>query len=138
MNITVFSRGSGAHRALTRSELERRLAAAEKQAAQLNAENDELVCQVQLAKTSIYGLVNELQAQAGMAARQQNTIDRQAADIARLRQAVISARPRITVAPAVLDRPYGAAVPVSYPALVGRSTATEESPELPLDLRRVA
>jgi hypothetical protein len=52
------------------------------------------------------------------------------AEQARLRQAVINARPRITETVQRLDRPYVSHVQIPYPVPVGRSTANEETQQL--------
>lgn len=55
---------------------------------------------------------------------------REAAEQARLRQAVINARPRITETVQRLDRPYVSHVQIPYPVPVGRSTANDETQQL--------
>jgi hypothetical protein len=50
----------------------------------------------------------------------------------RLRQAVINARPRISVAVQRLDRPYVSHVQIPYPIPVGQWTANDETQQLPV------
>lgn len=50
----------------------------------------------------------------------------------RLRRAVINARPKIGVAYQQLDRAYVSHVQIPYPVPVGRSTANDETQQLPV------
>ena len=121
MNVPFITRGTGKRRALTQTEANARIAELEQQLATVTAENNQLLYAVGRAAITAKRLDDA-----------NKRIIRQAADIARLRQTVINTRPRITVAPAALDRPYVAAVPVPYPVPVGRSTANEQTQPLPL------
>lgn len=122
MNIrNPFARGSGSRRVLTLTEANGRIRDLEKRVDELAAENDELLCAVGR------GTIDR----AKLAGANRRII-RQAADIARLRQAVINARPRITVVDSPLDRPYVAGVPIPYPVPVGRCTANDETQQLPI------
>jgi hypothetical protein len=62
----------------------------------------------------------------------QRKVWRDAANLERLRQAVINARPRITYTVQALDRPYVSHVQVPYPVPVGSSSANETTQELPI------
>jgi hypothetical protein len=57
---------------------------------------------------------------------------RAGAEHQRLRQAVINARPKITVAYQQPDRPYVSDVVLPYAVPVGRSTASDETQQLPV------
>lgn len=121
MSLNVpFTRGKGSHRALTLTEANDRIRDLEEQLQKVTAENDRLLCAVGRGAITAEKLD-----------KANRRIIRQAADLARLRQAVINARPRITKVPA-LARPYVAAVPIPYPVPVGRSTANEETQQLPI------
>lgn len=64
--------------------------------------------------------------------RLQRRVIADAANLARLRQAVIQARPRYTVAVQQLDRAYVSHVQLPYRVPVGQSTANDETQQLPL------
>jgi hypothetical protein len=60
------------------------------------------------------------------------TTIRAKAEQERLRRAVINARPRIGVAYQQLDRAYVSHVQIPYPVPVGKSTANDETQQLPI------
>ncbi|MER5461612.1 hypothetical protein ABT010_13180 [Streptomyces sp. NPDC002668] len=71
-------------------------------------------------------------AAVGEVKRLQQKVWRDAADKQRLRQAVINARPLITEVVQRLDRPFVSHVQLPYPVPVGRSTANDETQQLPI------
>jgi len=60
------------------------------------------------------------------------TVIRAKAEQERLRRAVVNARPKIGVAYQRLDRAYVSEVQLPYPVPVGRSTANDETQQLPV------
>jgi len=143
MSITVTARGKHTAAYL---ELEARVAQLEADNQALIAANEDLVCD--LTRSVIRGCQDEMRIAVAeeenrrLKARVRELGDkviRAGAEKQRLRQAVINARPRITVAVQQLDRPYVSHVQIPYPVPVGRSTANDETQQLPiLDLPQPA
>lgn len=139
MSIIITTRG-GKHTAAHRIvDLEARLAQAEADNRALIASNEELVCD--LTQTIVRSCNDELriaaveEENARLKARVKELGDkviRAGAEHARLRQAVINARPKIDVAVQRLDRPYASYVQIPYPVPVGKSTANDETQLIPL------
>ncbi|MFJ4925368.1 hypothetical protein [Streptomyces sp. NPDC088736] len=139
MSIIISTRG-GRHTTAHRiAELEARNAELEAENAALVGANEDLVCE--LTRVIVRSCNDELRIAAAeeengrLKARVKalgDKVIRAGAEHARLRQAVINARPRISVAVQQLDRPYVSHVQVPYPVPVGRSTANDETQLLPL------
>lgn len=151
---TVIARQSGGRHAASRrredrriADLEARLKQSEAARAQaeadnthLTAENEQLVCD--LTQAIIRASQDEMRIAVAEAENRQlkvrvrelgDKVIRAAAEHARLRQAVINARPRITVAPTDLVRPYSPVVELPYvsPAPY-RDTSTDDTQHLPI------
>lgn len=133
---TAPGRHSAAHRI---AALEARLAQVEADNQALIAANEDLVGA--LARSIVHGCQDEMRIAVAeeengrLKARVKELGDkviRAGAEHARLRQAVINARPRITEAVQRLDRPYVSHVQIPYPVPVGRSTANDETQRLPV------
>lgn len=145
MSIIITTRG-GKHTAAHRiADLEARLARSEAEKQVLLGAKEDLVCE--LTRTIVRSCNDELRIAAAeeenarLKARVKELGDkviRAGAEHARLRQAVINARPKIDVAVQRLDRPYASYVQIPYPVPVGKSTANDETQLIPLvDLPQV-
>lgn len=131
---------AGRHRAADKvAELEAELAEARAAIVVLQASNEQLAHD--LTRTVIRASQDAMwRAQSDeengrLKARVRELADkviRGGAEQARLRQAVINARPKIGVAVQALDRPYVSHVQVPYPVPVGKSTANDETQKLPV------
>ena len=137
MTMTLAARGK--HRADDRiAELEARIRVLEADNQALLEANEDLVCE--LARTIISASEHSMNAAV---AEEENgrlkvrvrelgdKVIRAGAEHQRLRQAVINARPKITVAYQQPDRPYVSDVVLPYAVPVGRSTANDETQQLP-------
>ena len=107
---------------------------------QLTAANEDLVCElsrsiIRECQTSMRVAALEAENRALKARVKElgNKVIRGAAEQARLRQAVVNARPRIRVAPTDLVRPYSPVVQLPYvsPAPY-RDTSNDATQELPI------
>lgn len=134
MSLTLLPRGTGSRRADDRiAELEARIR-------ELETTNEKLSCD--LARTIVRASQDAMwRAQADeengrLKKRVRELGDkviRGAAEHARLRQAVINARPRIREVPTDLVRPYSPEVVLPYVSPVPyRSTANDETQQLPI------
>lgn len=105
----------------------------------VTAANETLVCELTRAMLracqdgmQIAALKDELKAALAEISKLRNRVYRDAANLERLRHAVINARPRIDVTVQRLDRPYVSHVQLPYPVPVGSSTANDETQQLPI------
>lgn len=141
MSLTLLPRGTGARRAEDRiAELEAQLAQTQADNRALVADNEDLTRA--LAAAVILSCQDEMRVAIAeeengrLKARVKELGDkviRGAANEARLRQAVINARPRITQVPTELVRPYSPEVVLPYVSPVPyRSTANDETQQLPV------
>ncbi|NUP38942.1 MAG: hypothetical protein HOY76_18485 [Streptomyces sp.] len=129
----------GKHTAAYR-ELEARLAQAEADNQALIAANEDLVCE--LTRTILDASRHSMRAAVAeeengrLKARVRELGDkviRAGAEHARLRQAVVNARPRIREVPTALVRPFAPEVVLPYVSPVPyRSTANDETQQLPV------
>ncbi|MGW2861866.1 hypothetical protein [Streptomyces sp. NPDC001205] len=111
----------------------------EKDNATVTEANETLVCELTRAmiracqdRMRIAQAEAERNAAVAEVKRLQAKVIRAGAEHARLRQAVITARPRFSVAVQQLDRPYVSNVQLPYQVPVGRSTSNETTQALPL------
>lgn len=123
----------GRHRAATRAELEARIRFLEKANEQLTCD---LTKSILRASQDAMWRAQADEENARLKARVRELGDkviRGAAEHARLRQAVINARPRIREVPTELVRPFAPVVQMPYVSPVPyRSTATDETQQLPV------
>lgn len=117
MSIAQDIRLAARHRKETPADLRRRIAEMEQahadEVARLNTENDSLVCalikttgELDQAGIELSGARLDEERIAALLERRNRQVIRQAADLARLRQAVMQARPKITFATAPRVPPF--------------------------------
>lgn len=137
MSLTVIA--GGRHRAATRAELEARIRQLESDKAALQRANDQLACDLtrSILRASQDAMwraqADEENGRLKKRVRELgDKVIRGAAEHARLRQAVINARPRIREVPTELVRPFAPVVQLPYVSPVPyRSTANDETQQLP-------
>lgn len=123
--MSILSRGRGTHRALALPE-------ARHEITRLTALNETLTCAETQARVELADADAALKVMTALAKKHGNTVIRQAADLARLRQAVINARPRIIVADPPLVPPY-APMCLPYPVPVhSHNTSGDDTVQMPL------
>lgn len=125
--MSLLLSGRGAHRGGSPAEIRRESEKAERI-------NCELTRAIVKADGKNERLAAENEALKDRVKELGDRVVRQSADLARLRQALIQARPKVHVMPSRLDRPYvPAAVQVPYPVPVAaRDTSNDTTQPLPI------
>lgn len=125
--MSLLLSGHGAHRGGTPAEIRRDSEKTER----INCELTRAIVKADGKNTR---LAAENEALKARVRELGDRVIRQEADLARLRHAVIQARPRVHVVPSRLDRPYiPAAVQLPYPVPVaGRDTSNDTTQPLPI------
>ncbi|MFD9222040.1 hypothetical protein ACFWDI_18960 [Streptomyces sp. NPDC060064] len=143
MSITIPSlrtvRTLARHAGKTPGQLKETIARLTDDNAELTAAAEDLTCAMSTAflrgcqdSMRIARLEAELAAAVAEVKQLQQKTYRDAANLQRLRQAVINARPLITSVTQRLDRPYVSHVQLPYPVPVGRDMSSETTQELPI------
>lgn len=114
MSFAIVWAGVGAHRKHTRIELAIEIESLKNTVAYLDARREAYAAQLDIAQIDLTTAREDLADAVAEIKRLQNKVIRAEADKARLRQAVVDARPRITVVDTQLVRPYAPVVVLPY------------------------